>query len=181
MVAHRKTTKNSRDDWQTPPWIIGPLMRRFRFTGDAAACATNSIAPNYLTELENSIFFNWESLGNRVWMNPPYSKTKHFMRRAYEESQQNQRLVVCLVPSSMCVPWAHEARATAQEIWFYRSRIAFISPTTGEALAANPIGSMLVVFHGKQSYAGYRDGSLCAKTGLPITKEDLIYWRRNRF
>lgn len=181
MGSHRQKTNGSRDDWQTPPWVMVPLVKRFKFTGDAAASATNSVAPAWLSEADDSLTCSWDSLGARVWMNPPYSQTKHFIARAEQESRQNGRLVACLVPSSMCVPWSHLARSTAQEIWFYRSRISFISPITGEALPANPIGSMLIVFHGEQSYAGYRDGSLCAKTGLPFNQEDRIYWFRNRF
>ena len=180
-MPHRKTTEGSRDDWQTPPWVMVPLMERFRFTGDAAASATNSVASSWLSKEDDSLACSWDTLGRRVWLNPPYSQTKHFIQRAEQESRANGRLVVCLVPSSMCVPWSHMARQTAQEIWFYRSRISFISPLTGEALPANPIGSMLLVFHGRQSYAGYRDGSLCAKTGLPFVSSDRIYWARNRF
>ena len=177
-APHRKTTEDTRDDWQTPPRIAEPIIHRFGFTGDAAASATNSLAPSWLTKEDDAVVASWQTLGKRVWLNPPYSKTHLFMRRARVESQRGAT-VVCLVPSTTDVKWYHaDVLPYAQEVWFYAGRISFISPVTLSPVSGNPVGSMLVVYHGQQSYAGARIGRLCSKTGLPTTEPDKHFWRR---
>lgn len=177
---HRRTTEDTRDDWRTPPRVASPIIERFRFSGDAAADAVNALAPCWIDEQTDALKSSWQPLGRRVWMNPPYSKTHEFMRRARLESESG-RIVVCLVPATTDVKWFRlEVMPHAQEIWFYAGRISFISPQTGLAVAGNPVGSMLVVFNGPQSYAGARIGMLCSKTGLPISSKDGQFWRRTK-
>ena len=181
MTPHRKTTDETRDDWRTPPRVAAPIINRFRFTGDAAASAVNSLAPVWLDEYQCSLKSDWSVLGSRVWLNPPYSMTHQFIRKARIESQQNNRVVVCLIPSTIDVKWFHhEAMPYAQEVWFYSGRISFIHPDSSQPVSGNPVGSMLLVFNGRQSYAGPRLGTLCSKTGLPVTEADGHYWRRNQ-
>lgn len=178
-MTHRKTTEASRDDWQTPPHISRPLIERFKFTGDCAASAVNTVAPQWIDEERDSLLSSWSSLGDRVFCNPPYSKVGFFIKRAQKEAKANRRLVACLVPATPGNLWFHNwAISHAREIWFYRGRISFLSPVDGEPMPANPVGSVLVVFNGTQAFSGPRIGSLCAKSGLPVHDADQWYWRR---
>lgn len=180
MTPHRKTTEQTKNDWRTPPKVAAPIINRFRFTGDAAASAVNTLAPVWLDQARCALKSDWSDLGSRVWLNPPYSMTRQFIKKARLESQNHGRVVVCLIPSTIDVKWFHaEAMPYAQEVWFYSGRISFIHPESSKPVTGNPVGSMLLVFDGRQSYAGPRLGTLCSKTGQPIEQADSHYWKKN--
>ena len=199
---HRQKREDERDDWRTPDHIWNTLDDRFNFTGDACAGGENALAIRYFTpeghvylpqppnRLNNTapreakrtampggaLTMGWDSLGGSVFMNPPYSATKDFVKRALGQVRlRKTNGVVCLVPATTDVKWFHEVSRSASEIWFYEGRISFIHPDSEEPRNGNPVGSMLLVFqYGK--FGKTRLGSISSKTGLPAGERDLHYW-----
>ena len=175
---HRQVRASTRDDWRTPPALMRTWLDRWRFTGDACADAVNTWAQVWIDQRTDALRASWEGLGPRVWMNPPYSQANAFMRRARTVSADLGVQVVALVPSTMDVRWFHEDAAPfASELWFFRGRISFVDPVTIKPTSGNPVGSVLVVFDGRQSHAGPRVGRLCSLTGKPTNEGDGYYWR----
>ena len=159
---------------------MGPILDRFRFTGDACADALNTYAPKFLDEERDAMRTPWTGLGPRVWMNPPYSRCDAFIQRARMVAQKEKSTVCVLVPNSTENKWFHrDALPFASEIWFYEGRISFIDPDTLKPQSGNPCGSVLLVF-GPYSSEGLRFGTLCSKKGYPITRKDREFWEANR-
>lgn len=85
--------------------------------------------------------------GHRVFCNPPYSKVKEWVKKAYEESKKGC-LVVMLIPSRTDTRWFHEYVYQKQEIRFIKGRIRFVGQD-GEKKQSAPFLSMIVVFNGE--------------------------------
>lgn len=91
-----KTPANSRDLWMTPKYVFDYYNRRFNFTHDVAASDDNHLAPEWITQEQNSLTANW---GSRNWLNPPYSETALWIEKALTESWKG-KIVVMLLPAS---------------------------------------------------------------------------------
>jgi phage N-6-adenine-methyltransferase len=69
------------DQWETPPWLFEYLNRIFTFGWDACSTPENNLLGGYMDALHG----DWPRR-RPVYMNPPYSKPKPFLQKAYEES-----------------------------------------------------------------------------------------------
>ena len=178
QAPHRKVAQSSRDDWRTPPESMRPILKRFRFTGDACADAVNTWARRFYTSEDNALVKPWDALGRRVWMNPPYSKANAFMRRARLQAFEHGLTVCALVPSTMDVRWWHEdVLPHASEVWLYRGRISFVDPVTVKPTTGNPVGSVLVVWRGGERAGELQVGGLCSVTGRTYNRTGGNRWR----
>ena len=178
-TPHRRTTETTKDGWRTPKHIYSSLRGRFGFSGDACASTENALEDMFFTEKSDAIISNWSALGDSVFLNPPYSMTAQFVaraRRAVEDGETGR--CVALIPSTPDVAWFHrDVLSVAAEIWFYRGRLSFRCPDTGKTISGNPVGSCVVVWAlGTPIWSGPRFGSLCSKSGQPITDRDRLYW-----
>ena len=63
-------------------------------------------------------------MGGRTFVNPPYSQIETWIKKGYEESQQD-KLVVFLIPSRTDTRWWHEYVMKAAEIRFIKGRLKF--------------------------------------------------------
>jgi phage N-6-adenine-methyltransferase len=101
------------DEWSTPDDLYAALDDEFHFTLDAAATMENAKSPTFLDRDRDALKERWgliqshRSTSPSVWMNPPYSKVRHFMAKAVEEAARGCT-VVCLVPSRTDTKWWHE-------------------------------------------------------------------------
>ena len=130
---------SERGDWETPREIFDLLNSRFQFTLDAAASRSNRKCENFISIDEDALSVPWFG---RVWLNPPYGRgIGRWIQKAYEESQSNADLVVCLVPARTCTAWFHDW-AVRGRITFLRGRIKFVG-----AQSAAPFPSMLIEFY----------------------------------
>jgi phage N-6-adenine-methyltransferase len=150
LPQHRQHRPHTKDDWRTPIKLFNKLNGRFSFTGDACASSHNALCQKFFTEDSDAISSDWSELGDRVFMNPPYSKCHEFMARAWRAVRDKEvDLVVALVPSTCEVKWFHEfVLGKATEIWFTKGRVNFINPSTDSAAQSNVIGSAVVVWDG---------------------------------
>lgn len=129
------------DIWGTPRWLFEALDREFRFTLDPCATAGNAKCKRYFTQADNGLTRDWGR--ETVFMNPPYSLAKAWVRKAYGSAQEGAT-VVCLVPSRTDTDWWHNY-AMKGEIRFLRGQLYF---NDGEGRA--PFPSAIVIFRPPQ-------------------------------
>ena len=129
---------SAKDDWETPRDLYDLLDREFHFDLDACASQGNAKCARYYTDDDDALIQNW---GGAVFMNPPYGRQiGKWIRKAYEESQLNATVVVCLIPSRTDTAWWHDY-VMRGDIRFLRGRLRF-SDSAGSA----PFPSAVVIF-----------------------------------
>ena len=80
--------------------------------------------------------------GYRVFCNPPYGRTIGlWVKKAYEESQKSNTLVVLLLPARTDTKYFHDYILYRSEIRFLPGRLKF-----GNSKNSAPFPSMLVIF-----------------------------------
>ncbi len=129
------------DLWQTPKYLLDQLKLEFQFDIDLCANESNKVAPIYfkdylINELPENAIYDNEYVDNRVntaFMNPPYSKPKEFIKKAWEDSKKWR--IVCLLKSDTGTQWfgvfwdyeKHCPKEGAQ-VRFLQKRVAFTHP-----------------------------------------------------
>lgn len=102
-------TRDSRDDWPTPQWLVDKLAAEFGpFDLDPAASPDNAKAPRFCTEADDGLAQPWKG---RVFLNPPYGgAVGKWVAKARDEVEAgNAELVVCLVPARPGTGWYEDA------------------------------------------------------------------------
>lgn len=141
----KSTTKlmfsSKSNDWATPQAFFDKLDGIYGpFTLDAAASADNYKVSNFYTEADDSLAQDWS--GNRVFLNPPYGRRlKDWVKKAHEEGQKQDTVVVMLIPARTDTAYWHDYVMKADEIRFVRGRIKF-----GDETNSAPFPSAVVVF-----------------------------------
>lgn len=147
-VYHKKTGKN---DHGTPQALFDYYDGIYGFELDAAASSHNSKCKKYITEKENSLTLEWITKvkrGSAVWLNPPYSHVKEFIRRAYQQSKKYDLTVACLVPARTGSIW-FKSSLERGGIRFINSRVCFDGQSAGAGFP-----SIVVVF-GKGKFISF--------------------------
>jgi len=130
---------SNRLNWATPRAFYDVLNAEFKFDFDP--CPTE---PDF-----DGLSVEW---GTRNFVNPPYgNQIKHWVAKAYEESQRG-KLVVMLIPSRTDTRWWHDYVMKADEVRFVKGRLKF-DDRGGSA----PFPSAVVVFR----------GTSCEDSGFP--------------
>lgn len=155
MVA-KAVFSSGKNDWATPDEVFLPFDNEFLFTVDAAANATNARAPYYFTERDNALAIeDWgEGRGlQRVWVNPPYSRSlqARFIAKAAEQAAIGHTVVMLLPARTDTVAYhefiwdrkRHQPREGV-EVRFLKGRIKFVGAKHGA-----PFPSMVVIFRGR--------------------------------
>lgn len=127
------------DEWSTPSKIFEELDAEFNFTLDPCATDENHKCDFYFTKNIDGLKENWG--GNRVFVNPPYSQIKHWVKKAWEESTKPNTIVVMLIPARTDTRYFHEYIYHRSEIRFLKGRLKF-----GESANSAPFPSMVVIF-----------------------------------
>ena len=84
--------------------------------------------------------------GYRVFVNPPYGREiKKWVKKAYEEAQKPNTLVVMLIPARTDTRYFHDYIYNKAEIRFIRGRVKFIDENGNEGQSA-PFPSMIVIY-----------------------------------
>lgn len=144
--TRKAATSSNKQNWRTPPGLFDRLNKEFKFTLDAAADDENHLLPNYFTEEDDGLAQSWA--GHTVFVNPPYSDSKKWIKKAYEEAHQLNTTVVMLIPSRTSTrAWADYVMKSS-EVRFIKGRLKFVDPDTGEPGAPALFPSCIVVFDG---------------------------------
>ena len=132
-----------KQDYETPQPLFDELDSIFHFDLDVAASCDNAKCANYFTEEDDGLKQSWA--GHSVWMNPPYGKKIHrWVKKAFDESQNPDTTIVCLIPARTDTNWFHDY-CLKGDVIFIRGRLRF------SGLSVNaPFPSMIVVF-GKEN------------------------------
>lgn len=131
-----KTMFSSKtDDWGTPTDFYKTLDDEFHFTFDP--CPLN---PTF-----DGLKVDWN--GN-IFINPPYSNVKGFLKKAHEELKKgNAKVCVFLVPSRTDTKWFHDHVYHQAELRFVKGRIRFVENGV-QSKSAAPFPSVICIFRG---------------------------------
>jgi phage N-6-adenine-methyltransferase len=125
-------------EWTTPQVFFEALDRQFHFTLDPCSTPQNAKCKRYFTKAHDGLARRWTGC---VFMNPPYGREiGKWVKKAYEESQHNAELVVCLLPARTDTRWWHNY-CLKGEIRFVKGRLKF-----GDAKNSAPFPSVIVCF-----------------------------------
>jgi len=110
------------------------------FDLDVCANQENAKCQKFFSKEDDGLSQDWSG---KCWMNPPYGKEiGHWMKKAYESSQQGAT-VVCLVPSRTDTKWWHDYAMKGQ-ITFIKGRLKF-----GGSKNSAPFPSAVIIFEAK--------------------------------
>jgi len=131
---------SKNDSWSTPQSFFDKLNKTYNFTLDPCATDTSHKCDKYYTGKQDGLSKSWS--GETVFMNPPYGRgIKHWLKKAYEESRNENTTVVCLIPARTDTKYWHEYCMKAEKIYFVKGRLKF-----GGATNSAPFPSCVVVF-----------------------------------
>lgn len=129
--------------WATPPDFFNRLDKEFNFTLDPCCVPETAKCDTYFTPKDDGLKQSWR--GYTVFMNPPYGRAiGNWLKKAYEESLNQNTKVVCLIPSRTDTKYWHDYCMKASEIRFVKGRLKF-----GDSKNSAPFPSAIVVFNGK--------------------------------
>lgn len=148
------TAEADRDERYTPLSLIRPLHARWRFTVDAAGCASapaSQLIGRHWSKEDNGLIQPWD--GERVWCNPPYSGIGAWVEKAWN----SLAVVVMLLPANRTEqPWWQEMVEPHRDrprgiltTEFLPRRIQFGTPDAPEGkkwASSPPFGCVLVVW-----------------------------------
>ncbi len=147
FVARTNTPEQDKDTWQTPKEFFDKLNAEFNFDLDACASDKNKLCERFFS-VENSALENdWNLSGVRsVFINPPYSQTQTFLRRAAQQSKEHGLTVVALVNANTDTSWFKECYQSASEIRLITGRISFVGANGKRG--GNTKGQCLIIWRG---------------------------------
>lgn len=147
------------DEWETPQDFYQALDREFSFGLDVAASAENAKTPRWL---QDALSVSWAELawGHPIWLNPPYSRCREFIKKAALEASRGCT-VVCLVPSRTDTHWWHSEVYDAEkhvfrpgvEVRFVKGRLKF-----GNSQNSAPFPSVVIIFRPPSPASGGAGG-----------------------
>jgi len=128
-------------EWATPQHFFDQLEERFgEFTLDPCANDSNYKVKHRFTEKENGLEQDWS--GHKVFMNPPYGREiKHWVKKAYEEGQKDDTMVVALLPARTDTRYWHDYVMKADRIYLVKGRLKF-----GNGDNSAPFPSAVIIF-----------------------------------
>ena len=140
MDVHYSSKTN---EWSTPQDFFDELDKEFNFTLDPCATSENAKCTKYFTVEDDGLKQDWSK--DVVFMNPPYGREiKHWIKKAYEESQKGAT-VVCLIPSRTDTTyWHNYIFGKADDIRFIKGRLKF-----GDSKNSAPFPSAIIIYKGE--------------------------------
>jgi len=131
---------SATNEWSTPQEFYEQLNKEYRFTLDPCCTRETAKCDHFYTKEDDGLSKSWE--GHTVFMNPPYGREiKDWIKKAYNEGQKRDTLVVCLIPARTDTKYWHDYCMRANEIQFVKGRLKF-----GSGKGSAPFPSAVVVF-----------------------------------
>lgn len=151
--SHSKTPEGEGDKRQTPKDVFYRASQLIRtpFIHDVCAESHTAKCASFWTKEDDAFSKDWlepfvgASLTSALWMNPPFSKPKPWLQRAYETAVRGG-IVVALVPDDRSTEWYREwVEDMAAIIYVPNKRISF-EDGEGVPQKGNPKGSVLCLY-----------------------------------
>ena len=128
------------DEWETPQSFFNKLNKIYKFTLDPCSTPESAKCEKYYTLQDNGLSKSWKN--EVVFVNPPYGKIKDWVKKAYDESINNNAVVVMLIPARTDTRyWHNYIMEEADSIYFIKGRLKF-----GNSPNSAPFPSAVVVF-----------------------------------
>lgn len=162
-IIHIGRYHGGSDDWRTPYRLFYNLHREFNFTLDGAATEHDALLPRFTDDIHNQ---SW--VGERVFVNPPYSGIPSFLIKASEAD-----LAVFLIPyRPQTIYWLKHifTNPLCHEIRILHRSVRYLPPAGHNGLVVrSPFPSAVVVFKKEPRKHEITQMVCCADTLLPLT------------
>jgi len=135
----RAVFSHNSDEWETPDDLYNILNYIFNFTLDPCATKENTKCSKFYTKEDDGLSKSW--IGERVFVNPPYSGMEAWMNKCRLEHEENKVDVVILAPSRTDRGWLQDHAKSIHYILFIRGRLKFKGGSYGA-----PFPSCLIFF-----------------------------------
>ena len=128
------------DEWETPQGFFNKLDKTYRFTLDPCSTPKTAKCKKYYTPEDDGLTKSWRD--EIVFVNPPYGNIKDWVKKAHDESINNNAVVVMLIPARTDTRYWHDyIMEEADSIYFVKGRLKF-----GNSPNSAPFPSAVVVF-----------------------------------
>ena len=115
---------SNNDEWETPQSLFNILNQKYKFTLDPCATHYNYKCKKYYTKEQNGLNQSWKD--EIVFVNPPYSHIKEWVKKSCEESEKHKIIVILLIPARTDTIYWHEyIMKEAKKIYFIKGRLKF--------------------------------------------------------
>ncbi|HCP1897114.1 TPA: helix-turn-helix domain-containing protein [Escherichia coli] len=162
-IIHIGRHHGGSDDWRTPYRLFRNLHHEFNFTLDGAATEHDALLPRFTDDIHNQ---SW--VGERVFVNPPYSDIPSFLLKASEAD-----LAVFLIPyRPQTIYWLKHifTNPLCHEIRILHRAVKYLPPAGHNGLVVRaPFPAAVVVFKREQRGHEITQMVCCADTLLPLT------------
>lgn len=145
-------TAKSRDDWETPPWLLEKVREIFGRPIALDPC-TNPDNPtgaaSFYTKKENGLLLPWEPF---TFVNPPYGRElPTWVDKVIEEyrGSPNRAFVVPMLVLAPCRPevrWYNRLSYFATNRCIFDQRIQFVNPETKQVVKGSNFPNALFLF-----------------------------------
>lgn len=132
------------DEWSTPINVFDRIAQVYGpFDLDACCREETAKAQLYYTKEHDGLEREWHG---RVWVNPPYSDPRPWIKKAVESVRQGDaQRVVMLLPAATDTSWFHDLVLPHADVVFVKGRIRFIG-WQGTPIGSPKAGSIIAVF-----------------------------------
>lgn len=141
------------NEFATPQWLFDAIDAEFNFTTDLACTPENQKCPKGLYDSLNE---EWHKRDGWLWLNPPYSPLKPWIKKAQSEFLKGAKIVVLCPP---IVSTRYFSEVPPAQIRFIVGRVPFV--LNGEEMKSNTHDSCLLIY------------------GPPV-KPDIVYIERDK-
>jgi len=147
------TTEKTSDTWITPRYVTSALGEF-----DLDPCAHTDMphihAKMCYTIIDDGLQQEWKG---RVWMNPPYSKAKEFMKKLANHGN-GIAFIYTRVETKMFFDYVWDK---GDAVFFFKGRVKCIREN-GETMSSPPASNCLIAY-GKQNVQAIADSGLDGK------------------
>ena len=146
MMTHQTRTKNSKDTWETPQYLIDMIKERFGikvFDLDPCATSKNTKGLDFITKAQDGLYQSWSGYHN-IFINPPFNNKMAWIEKILKEQDNTNNIFVLLPVDTSTNLWYGTIFKKASFIYFFEKRVHFLEkgiPKTGTNFA-----TALIVF-----------------------------------
>lgn len=134
------------DEWETPDHLFRFLDRHYHFTVDVAANSKTRKVRKFYDIARDGLKQDWA--GEVVFMNPPYSESGKWTKKA-QEAAQHGAIVVALLPNRSATAWYREHLAPSALIVLLHGKVPFFHRGVGRGeitMSGAPFASILAIW-----------------------------------
>lgn len=104
-LKYKPNGEKLSDCWKTPRTLFDSLAKEFPSTLDAAADDENHLCDQYYTYENSALNKDWAAEHAYIYVNPPYSDIRPWVKKASEESKKGATIVMVLKASPNTEYW----------------------------------------------------------------------------